>query len=347
VLDFCDLPGLDGIIGFSVEDFSRFYLLTIKRCRIKMQIRPVDPRTDLPRIVELVNTYEPEPISLGPVQRWCERLTPGRVIHLLAAIAEQRKIIGYCEIFHESWFAVGEFQVWVIVDPEARRQGIGKLLYAEAQSFLRTQEVTDLKSETRENSPEGLRFAQKRGFSVDRHQFESTLDLVAFDERPFLPAIAHLADSGIQIHTLADFGDTQAARRKLYEVNYATALDIPGVTGWVSFEEFEATVCTAEWYRPEGQFAALDGEKFIGLSAVKLMPETNGAYNLMTGVLPAHRGQKIALALKLAAIRYARQHAATYMRTNNDSLNPAILTLNQKLGYQPKPGKYLLKNRLE
>ncbi len=229
----------------------------------------------------------------------------------------------------------------------ARKQGIGKLLYDEAQSFLRKQEIACLKSETRENSPEGLHFAQKRGFSIDRHQFESTLDLVAFDERPFLPAIAHLPDLGIQLHTLADFGDTQSARRKLYEVNYATALDIPGVTGWVSFEEFEASVCAAEWYRPEGQFAALDGEKFIALSAVKLLPETQGAYNLMTGVLPAYRGQKIALALKLAAIRYARQHGATYMRTNNDSLNPAILTLNQKLGYQPQPGKYLLKNWLE
>jgi len=312
-----------------------------------MQIRPVDPQTDLPGIVELISSYEPEPISVESVQRWCERLTPGRVIHLLVALADQGKIIGYCEVFHESWFAAGEFQVWVIVDPGARKHGIGKLLYTEAQSFLRKQEVACLKSETRENSPEGLQFAQKRGFSIDRHQFESTLDLVAFDELPFLPAIAHLSDLGIQIHTLADFGDTQSARRKLYEVNYATALDIPGVTGWVSFEEFEASVCAAEWYRPEGQFAALDGEQFIGLSAVKLLPETQGAYNLMTGVLPVYRGQKIALALKLAAIRYARQHGATYMRTNNDSLNPAILTLNQKLSYQPKPGKYLLKNWLE
>lgn len=312
-----------------------------------MIIRPVQPQTDLPRIVELVNTYEPEPISLAPVQRWCERVAPGRIIHMIVALDTQEKISGYCEVFHETWFHPGEFQIWVVVDPAKHKTGIGSLLYDAAQSFVRTQEVTSLKSETRENCPDGLRFAQKRGFSIERHHFESTLDLIAFEESPFLPEIESLHESGIEIHSLAVFGDCQTARKKLYEVNYATAMDIPGVTGWVSFEEFEATVCVSEWYRPEGQFAALDGENFIGLSAVKLMPENRGAYNLMTGVLPAYRGRKIALALKLAAIRYAKQHGAAYMRTNNDSQNPAILALNEKLGYRPEPGKYLLRNTME
>jgi GNAT superfamily N-acetyltransferase len=66
----------------------------------------------------------------------------------------------------------------------------------------------------------------------------------------------------------------------------------------------------------------------------------------MTGVLSAYRGRKIGLALKLAGIRYARQHGAISIRANNDSLNPAILGLNQKLGYQTQPGKFILKSNL-
>jgi len=161
-----------------------------------------------------------------------------------------------------------------------------------------------------------------------------------------LPEVTRLAAAGIRIASLADFGDSQATRRKLYEVNNTTALDIPGVTAWMPFAEFEALICGAEWYRPEGQLAAIDGEEFVGISAIKLVPQTQGAYNLMTGVLEPYRTRKIGLALKLAGFRYARQNGAVYIRTDNDSLNPAILALNQKLGYQPQPGKYLLKSEL-
>jgi len=66
----------------------------------------------------------------------------------------------------------------------------------------------------------------------------------------------------------------------------------------------------------------------------------------MTGVLSEYRGRKIVLALKLAAIRYAQEHGAISMRTKNDSLNPAILRLNQKLGYRAQPGKSILKSIL-
>lgn len=308
-----------------------------------MPIRPLQPDSDFPKVLELINSFEPEPLSLAAALRWYERKLPGRIIHAIVATNAQNQVVGYCEAFHETWFPAGQFQIWVIVDSKARRLGIGSALYDEGQAFITGQGAAGLTSEVRDNCPEGLHFAQRRGFKIERSQFESTLDLLAFDERPFLPTVSPLEASGIRIASLADFGDSQAARKKLYEVNYTTALDIPGVTGWMNFEEFVMTVCGSEWYCPEGQLVAMDGETFVGLSAVKLVPQTQGSYNLMTGVLNKYRGRKIGLALKLAAIHYARSHGAFYIRTNNDSLNPAILTLNQKLGYQPQPGKYIMK----
>ena len=309
-----------------------------------MDIRALQPETDFPKVLELINCFEPEPLSLKTTLNWYQRQQPGRIIHVMVAADGQDQVVGYCEAFHEAWFPDGQFQVWLIVDPEGRKQGIGSALWVEAQRFLEMQGVASLKSEARETCPEGLRFAQQRGYAIERCQFESTLNLITFDESPFLGEIKPLDAAGIRIASLADFGDTQEARKKLYEVNYTTALDIPGVSEWLSFADFESVVCGADWYRPEGQFVAVDGEDFAGLSAVKLVPKTQGAYNLMTGVLEAYRGRKIGLALKLAGIRYARKNGAINMRTNNDSLNPAILSLNQKLGYQPQPGKYLLKS---
>jgi GNAT superfamily N-acetyltransferase len=61
-----------------------------------------------------------------------------------------------------------------------------------------------------------------------------------------------------------------------------------------------------------------------------------------TGVLSAYRGRKIALALKVLAARYARQHGAREIGTDNDSLNPPILAINQKMGYQPHSGRYMV-----
>jgi RimJ/RimL family protein N-acetyltransferase len=63
-------------------------------------------------------------------------------------------------------------------------------------------------------------------------------------------------------------------------------------------------------------------------------------------VLRSHRGRKIAQALKVLAARYARQAGVRRISTHNDSLNAPILRINQKMGYQPQPGKYLLKSIL-
>jgi predicted GNAT superfamily acetyltransferase len=104
---------------------------------------------------------------------------------------------------------------------------------------------------------------------------------------------------------------------------------------------------TSSWFRPAGQILAADGDQFVGLSAVGYFEQSNSCYNLMTGVLASHRGRKIAQALKLRSIQFAKAIGAAYIRTNNDSENAAMLAINRKLGYVPKPGIYRLYNRLK
>lgn len=174
--------------------------------------------------------------------------------------------------------------------------------------------------------------------------FQSSLDLEHFDESPYLRILEDFAASGLRIHALSDFGDTPDARRKLYEVNAITDEDVPGWTGpGLSFEEFNEWVYEAGWYRPDGQLLAADGDRWVGICAVRLYPEAKQAFNVHTGVTRAYRRRHIALALKLAAIRYAKHHSARSLSTHNDSMNGPMLALNRKLGYVPAPGRYTLR----
>jgi GNAT superfamily N-acetyltransferase len=312
-----------------------------------MNLRLLNPENDAPAVVKMINSCEPEPITVDQFRGWCKHIPPGRDVRRMVAVDDRFQITGYSYVGHEAWEPAGKYEVWVVVQPLSRGQGIGDEILEEAIQYARSRGATLLTTYAREADRVSQGFVQRRGFTLERHQFESTLDLTKFDPAPFRAAEEAVTAAGIRIHSLAELGNTVENRRKLYEVNYAAALDIPGQTAWMPFEEFEQTVVGSAWFRPEGQLGALHGNRWIGLSAVQLFPEKRGAYNLITGVLREYRGHGIALALKLAALRYARANGATYIRTNNDSQNAPILGLNRKLGYIPLPGIYFYKKSSE
>jgi GNAT superfamily N-acetyltransferase len=253
------------------------------------------------------------------------------------------KPVGYWFAVHEAWAEPGYFYSWVVVEREARCQGIGSALLEAGLERLREHGAAKVTADVREGFAAGIQFGERRGFRIHRHLFESVLDLTTFDESPYQNLIPSLEAQGIRFFSMADAGDTLEARRKLYAVNSITAMQIPGTQEtWMPFEAFNQQVCGADWYNPEGQLVAATGEEWIGLAAVQLIPEDHSAYNLMTGVLEAYRGRKIATALKLVAIRYAREHGALSLRTHNSSLNEPMLAVNRKLGYVPRPGFYKL-----
>jgi GNAT superfamily N-acetyltransferase len=308
-----------------------------------MNVRPARPETDYPAIVALMNAVETLPVTVEQVHGWDRQMSPGRVYRRMVAVDAGDAVTGYCVTNHHAWAPPGEFYVWVAVDRAWRNQGTGAALYADAEAFLAEEGATTMTSEVHDDDPLSLHFATQRGFTIDRHIFQSVLDLAHFDETPFLPLIAPAVAAGLHIFSLADLPAERETWRKLYEVNAATVLDIPGGEPLMPFDEFEQWVVAAEWFRPEGQLLAAIDEAVVGMAAVQLLPARVSAYNLMTGVLRPYRGRHIALALKLAAIRYARSCGAATITTENDSFNAPMLAVNQRLGYRPLPGKYTLK----
>jgi GNAT superfamily N-acetyltransferase len=309
-----------------------------------MKIRPLCLKTDLASVMGIINDFEPQPMGMEYLRGWLEYQSPERISLRLVALDELDALIGFCDVVHEVSMHANNFYAWVGIQKPHRQQGAGKALWDAASEFLHEQGAICLTSEVRDNDPISLGFAEWRGFRIDRHSFSSTLELTAFDERPYLPYMDNLGAQGIRFCSLADFPDTPENRYKLFELNAANVLDLPEANGvtW-TFLEFEEMVLKAAWFRPEGQLLAVDGETWVGLAAVMLSPETRSAYNAHTGVRRAYRGKKIAQALKVFAARYARQNGTLNMTANNDSQNEAMLAINQKMGYVPQPGKYMLK----
>jgi GNAT superfamily N-acetyltransferase len=304
-------------------------------------LRPLNLETDAPQYVELLNTIMPDPATVERVREWARNFPSDGIRQQMVALDENHDIVGCNETARRPNMVSGTFFVEAIVLPAFQQRGLGKQLYDNAVEFARTHGANRLICEVRDYNPVWLKIAQARGFQIDRHIFESTIDLATFDETRFAGVIESVRTQGIRFFTLADAGNTEANQRQLYEVNKITGLDIPGYEGnFPRFEDFTRYVFQASWFRAAGQFLAADGERWIGLGAVGYFSESNSTYNMMTGVLSEYRGRKIAQALKLLTIRRSREWGAAYIRTNNDSQNAPILAINRKLGYKPQPGYY-------
>lgn len=303
-------------------------------------IRVLNPQTDYERVAEIINFYEPEAITPQQMQEWDQHDFSGQIFRRTVAVDGAGRIVGYGGVMHTPWMKPNNFMVQALVDPAHCKQGIGTRLHANNLEFARENGASSVNTWVFDDQPQSVRFAEKQGFTVERHIFESTIDLKAYDESPFAGVIKAVEASGIRLFSLADVGNTVEALHQLWDVNYRTYLDDPGSSGeFPNFEEFQK-ITSEQWFRPDGQLLAADGDSYIGLSAVGYKKDSNSASNMMTGVLPQYRRRKIALALKLLSIRAALRWGADYIRTNNDSQNAPMLAINRKLGYVPQPGGY-------
>jgi len=307
-----------------------------------VDIRPVNPATDHEEIARLYTVIHERITTASRIDEWYHGpFRADYVLYRAVGVDSNGQILGYILVKHETQHEPGRFTLMVMVDPAYRNQGIGAQLYDHA---LRQAEALGAKTyyaSVRENQPYALRFAEARGFTIQRYKFESTIDLHTFDETPFAGLVESAA--GIRYFSLADMGDTEEARRKLHRVNFEVVRDNSGATGdYMGFEEFNQMFNTASWFRAEGQMIAADGDNYIGLAAIGYFAETNSMYNMITGVMPAYRGRKIAQVLKLLTIRYAKAYGADYIRTHNDSENAPMLAINRRLGYQAQVGSYRL-----
>ncbi|MBI5933935.1 MAG: GNAT family N-acetyltransferase [Chloroflexi bacterium] len=238
--------------------------------------------------------------------------------------------------------------IYLYVTPDQRGRGVGRALYADVARLAASTGAKRMRVSVSDGSPADRSFAERRGFTEKRHHFGMSLDLAAFDDRPFEAVIERLKGEGFEFTSMDALGNTEEAQRKLYALNDSAAATTPGAEGehpWASFEDFQKSVCQAKWYIPSGQMVVVDTStgEWAALSAITRFDGKDYAYNLFTGVDPRYRNRGLGQAVKVTALRFARQVLKVdIVRTHHNFKNQPMIAIDRKLGYAMMPGTYLM-----
>jgi mycothiol synthase len=206
-------------------------------------------------------------------------------------------------------------------------------------STVRQFAAISLRTFTREDIAHAMRYLEQRGFVVAKRSWKSALAVAAFDPAPFAGVIEQVLASGIAIRSIRELQAVPGWEHRYLDLYNAIQTDVPDFdpAAAVSFEHFQAMRLNSPRFLPEGQFIALDGDKWIGLCTLWTAPEPDLVHVGLTGVLPEYRRRRIALALKLRSVAFAREQGYRNMSTHNASTNTGMLAINNQLGFVREP----------
>lgn len=255
------------------------------------------------------------------------------------------RVVGYGRTCQYSPNPRNSYPTEILVWPEFQRMGVARKLLETLESHVRAEGGECMTGVVHERNPGSLQAMQRCGFEPKTKYFQSFIDATTFDGRRFQGEV-----DGYSICSLGDAPATEESDREYYEVVDACDRDTPFMEyfGWPDFESFRRMTMDPRWFDRNGAFVAKRGEKIVAVSTVnKGSGEFNGQmYVDFTGVLPEHRGKGLATALKVRALEYAKSLGATMVRTENNIDNPPMRAVNKKLGFDERPGMWLVVKEL-
>ena len=214
---------------------------------------------------------------------------------------------------------------------------------AEANGSLR------LEAYAGEDEPDVIEAIERAGFERDRLEKVWELDLEQEGSRlrrEASEASSRMADGGIRLSTLADWKDPQALV-KLHMLDGRTRKDIPTTFPILPEALADFTRRTAAPDRPHDRWwIALAGDRPVAMSYLRFPPVRGSVWTGYTCSDHEYRGRGIARAVKLQTLAQAAERGVPFVFTDNDSENAPMLHINERLGYQPRPGFVSLLKRV-
>lgn len=244
---------------------------------------------------------------------------------------------GFCQ--WPDTFQEGEYSLIGGVVPEHRGKGIGSALYALIERRLRAIDAKLVRSHGRADRDSSIRFLTARGFAEFMRERDWALDPRNFDSEPFRGLLDSLQAQGVEIVCLRDLRDDPQRNRKLYDMINAVLLDAPGgeYHQRLPFERWvELHIDTPEILE-DGYYVAKEKDEYVGKTHFVRYETDDTLFTKLTGVIPSHRRRGIALALKVRSIMWARANGFSSIRTDNESGNLPMMTLNRRLGFKELP----------
>jgi RimJ/RimL family protein N-acetyltransferase len=306
------------------------------------KIRPFTT-DDYPSVVAVHNAVQPD--FATTVEEWKFRDSTRdpkiRWARFLAEDTPTGEIVGYGGYGQQSdmWHPQ-KFSVNADVLESHRGRGVGSALHETVISALEEYNPIQLRAHAQECKPEGLRFLTKRGFTEEFRDWESRLAVPAFDFAPFAEAEKRVADAGITIKPLSELMiSTPDWKERYYDIEWAIVQDMPApdTLTQFSYENFLLSTLNNPNFAPEAIQIALDGDYWVGESALWKNQADNKLMQGGTGVRREYRRKGIALAMKLRGVAYAQSVGAPEIKTFNDQTNRAMLLINEALGFVKQP----------
>ncbi len=237
------------------------------------------------------------------------------------------------------------FWLEVMVEPDHQSRGVGRALMDGLNDAIKPFEPIKLRTGTRADWTRAIHFLESAGFAEEYRAWESRLSPETFDPSPYSGLEAKLNADGIELLNLRDLERIDPDwKRKLFDLDTDACRDMPSTEAFTgqSFERFESVILANPDLCPDAFLVAVkrqpDGTiEYLGESTLWRKPGDPKAYNGATGTRREWRGRKIALALKVKNLIWARENGVEEIRTWNDTINRPMLSINEKLGFLKMP----------
>ena len=317
-------------------------------------IRPSTP-ADLPALVSLQNAASPDDPTTLAMQEFREQtrrpeLPFGRLVAERAGA-----VVGVGFYMQPEWLE-GDHSLFVsvVAHPDARGQGVGEALYDALRAEMQPHQPAKLSTWVREDRPAALRFAANREFVEVAREQDMELDLRTLNLSQREQSFATARATGYELKTFVDViaqVGADAAWQKYHALDMDAGRDVPLPPGE------SMAIPTLERYRERAEgnpefdaslwfVADRDGE-LAALSQLWNSPVPGRMDTGFTGVARAHRGHRLAWALKYLVLEEAMRRGATHVRTTNDETNLPMRNINIGLGFVPIPAYLIMSLTLQ
>ncbi|MFC4454669.1 GNAT family N-acetyltransferase [Deinococcus sonorensis] len=314
-----------------------------------LTLREVRTPDDFAAIAAVLSAADPD-WPATPELLQAEDEARDRQLYFTQRVAEQEgRVVGVMHAGHDDFaFEPHRYSGKIVVHPDARRQGVGSALYAEALRVLQAREQQEqlgrlvLRTMLPDSEQTGIHFLKARGFEGVWQRYDLRLHTARVDYGTLDALEPRLQQAGVRLVSLASLAGEPERDRWLWALDWQLFQDVPmGQTltqrpleAWVQQELLDPM------FRPELSFVALrdglddpESGPFIGYTT--LMQSPGGFYMIgMTGVRRQDRGLGVARALKLASMRALQQQGGGEIRTYNDAPNVAMRRMNEQLGFE-------------
>jgi ribosomal protein S18 acetylase RimI-like enzyme len=243
-----------------------------------------------------------------------------------------------------------KYFVYITFHPEKEEPSLRRAYLEHVLAVLQAHKPAVLLSGALSSHEWVVRFLEANGFEEVMREPSSLLEVASFDWAVFTPVFHQVEAAGIRILPLGVLLDRDPeAWRKLHTLYEELLADVPSRVPFENktFEAFVQHFTDDPGYNPASCFIALDGESFVGMCRGRRNVSDEGqVVNGITGVLAAYRRRKIATAMKIALIRYARETGVASIITFNEAGNP-MYQLNLALGFKPQPAWISFERQLQ